>query len=528
MNGYFRLQINTGNTGIIIYPPTEGGTPVDVSEIMQYLTVKQITYDAKEIGKTMAELKEPTEVLINLDTRFPEQEIFFTRISQDRMTVVARFYPPSNGGYLLNDTEIISTLNYQKIVYGIDTQAIRNFITKREYCTDFVIARGKAPIQGCDARIEYYFETNPRIKPTLLEDGSVDFFHLNTLVQCQKGQILARLYPAQMGEAGYAVHGDIIKPREVKRASLKYGKNILIDDQKTVLTSDVDGHVTLVNDMVCVSDVYEVTNVDNTSGDIEYEGSVKIKGNITTNFNVKAKGNILIDGVVEGARVEAGGDIIIARGMNGMNKGQLIAGGNVISKFLENCTVKAGGYVETESILHCNIASKNEVILTGRKAFITGGRVSATNKVSLKTLGSPLGADTIVEVGADPCVKEEYQKKQKEVVEIQKNLKKIEPVLVAMTQKIQSGMKLLPEQVKYVQTLGETVKILKNNLEEDKKRMDELQKVLEESTSASIVVTGEVYPGTKIVITDAGMTVKETIQHCKFIKSQGEVLMTSI
>lgn len=528
MNGYFRLQVNTENTGLVIYPPTDGGKPVEMSEIMQYLTVKQITYDARAISKAMTDLKEPTEVMINLDVRFPEQEIFFTRISQDRMQVIARFYPPSNGGYLLSDSEIIRVLNYQKIVYGIDAEAIRKFIAKREYCTDFVIAQGKPPIQGYDARIEYYFETDPRIKPTLLEDGSVDFFHLNTLVQCQKGQILARLFQANAGEPGFAVHGDIIKPREVKRASLKYGKNITIDENKTVLTSNVDGHVTLVNDTVFVSDVYEVTNVDNTSGDIEYEGSIKVKGNITTNFTVKAKGNVLIDGVVEGARVEAGGDIIIARGMNGMNKGQLIAGGNVVSKFLENCTVRASGYVETESILHCNVASENEVILTGRKAFITGGKVSATNKVSLKTLGSPLGADTIIEVGADPYIKEEYQTKQKEVIEIQKNLKKTEPVLVAMTQKIQSGVKLLPDQIKYVQSLADTVKILKNNLEEDTKRMNELLKILEESTAASIVVNGEVYPGTKIVITDASMTVKETIQHCRFIKSQGEVLMTSI
>ena len=46
-----------------------------------------------------------------------------------------------------------------------------------------------------------------------------------------------------------------------------------------------------------------------------------------------------------------------------------------------------------------------EINVTGRKGFITGGRVSAANVIRVKTLGSPMGADTIVEVGADPSVK---------------------------------------------------------------------------------------------------------------------------
>ena len=51
----------------------------------------------------------------------------------------------------------------------------------------------------------------------------------------------------------------------------------------------------------------------------------------------------------------AGGDIIIAKGMNGMGKGVLNAKGNVVAKFLENATVTALGYVSSESILHSTV-----------------------------------------------------------------------------------------------------------------------------------------------------------------------------
>lgn len=74
----------------------------------------------------------------------------------------------------------------------------------------------------------------------------------------------------------------------------------------------MNGHVALVQDKVFVSDVLEVENVDTSTGDIEYEGSVLVNGNVLTNFSIKAQGHVEIRGVVEGARIEAGGDIIIA------------------------------------------------------------------------------------------------------------------------------------------------------------------------------------------------------------------------
>ena len=75
-----------------------------------------------------------------------------------------------------------------------------------------------------------------------------------------------------------------------------------------------------MEDSVFVSDVLIVENVDNSTGNIEYEGNVQVNGNVCTNFRVKAQGNVEVNGVVEGAYIEAGENIIIARGMNGMGK----------------------------------------------------------------------------------------------------------------------------------------------------------------------------------------------------------------
>ena len=121
-----------------------------------------------------------------------------------------------------------------------------------------------------------------------------------------------------------------------------------------------------------VSDILEVKDVDSSTGDIDYEGSVKINGNVCANFSVRAKGDIEVSGVVEGAYLEAGGDIIITRGMNGMIKGTLKAGGNIVAKFIENAKVHADGYISTESILHSDVYAASEVLVSGRRGYPEG------------------------------------------------------------------------------------------------------------------------------------------------------------
>ena len=110
------------------------------------------------------------------------------------------------------------------------------------------------------------------------------------------------------------------------------------------------------------------------------------------------------------------GNIIIARGMNGMAKGgTLKAGGNIVAKFLENATASAGGYVSTESILHSNVIAATEIQATGKRGFITGGHVRAGQKIEVKTLGGNAGSADGVGSWCGSGEKAEYMKMQKEV-----------------------------------------------------------------------------------------------------------------
>ena len=417
MNAYFQLMMSPGGTAVRLVPPSDGGEKINIAELTEYLQLKNVEVpDLKALYQAAALLDREKVVPLTSKCGFPEQEMFSLRISEDGMEAVARFYPPSNNGSPISGKEeIIQDLKFRNVAFGYDEAAIEAYLAKRNYCEDIVVARGMEPVQGRDARIEYYFNTDLSTRPTRNEDGSVDFFHLNTINHCKAGDVLAKLYKEVPGKPGSTVRGEKISPRDIKHLSLKYGRNITLSEDGCTLISDLNGHVSLTGDKVFVSDVYEVENVGTATGNIESEGSVLVTGNVQAGFSIKAKGNVEVRGVVEGAHIETDGDIIIARGMNGMGKGVLKAGGRVILKFAENATIYAGAYVESESILHSNVNANTEVIVDGRRGFIAGGIVRATEKISCKTLGSSMGADTVVEVGVTPEQKKRFQELQKEV-----------------------------------------------------------------------------------------------------------------
>ena len=531
-NGYFRVICGGNGVSVRIVLPKDGGEFVSVKELMDYLDSRNIPFELSALNKGIQDAVASKQAEYGfMISNVPAQEVregYVLLVSQDKMTATARFYPPSLHGERMCVEEFLNDLAVKKIIFGIKTKEIEQFFAAPEYCTDFVVASGVQPRQGSDARIEYYFNTDLDARPTLLADGSVDFFHLNTICCCQKGQVLARLFPEDPGEYGSTIYGERIKPRTVKKETLRFSNNISLSEDRQTITSEVNGHVTLVDGKVFVSNILEVKDVDSSTGDIDYEGSVKINGNVCANFSVRAKGDIEVSGVVEGAYLEAGGDIIITRGMNGMIKGTLKAGGNIVAKFIENAKVHADGYVSTESILHSDVYAATEILVSGRRGFITGGKVSAMNLVRVKTLGSSMGADTIVEVGVDPSIKQELTALQKQVAENKKTLDALYPVLSSMAQKLSQGVKLKPEQLKYLQDLIATEKLKKQEQESSIMRMKQLRVILDESANARVEVIGEVFGGTKICIADASMVVKNSMSYCKFVKQQGEVKMTAL
>ena len=243
----------------------------------------------------------------------------------------------------------------------------------------------------------------------------------------------------------------MIRPQKVTNKILKFGRNISASEDRTKIYSDVDGHVSLVDDQVFVSDIYEVpADVDSSTGDISYDGNVAIKGNVRTGFTVRAKGDIIVNGVVEGAVLEAGGQIILKRGISGKNRGRLFAGSNIVSKFIESAEVTAGGYISTDAIMHSHVSARGDIIASGKKGFISGGELRSTTMICAKTAGSTMGTTTVLEVGTDPNILEEYRGMEKEIAELQSEIEKINQNVMVYARRLKNGEKLSLDKVQYL------------------------------------------------------------------------------
>ena len=528
MNAFFQIMNEQDGTKLRLVPAQNGGKALEISDVINYLTYHKVAYQLQDIGRAIQNLSKETVISLNPDKILPIREELLLEIKEDHMKATGRFIAPSNDGELMTQEEILSDLRQRGVVYGIRKETIDNYIRQRLYLTELVLAKGQAPVQGADAWIEYFFNIDSKARPTLLEDGSVDFFHLNIINHCAKGDILARLHPEEKGEYGYDIMGSKIKPRDVKRKTLQFGHNINLSEDRTEITAADAGHVSFVEGRVFVSTLMEIENVDPSTGDVDFDGNVQINGNVCSNFKIHAKGNVEIRGVVEGAEIVCDGNITIARGMNGMGKGVLKAGGNIVAQFIENASVEAAGYVEAGSIMHSTVMAGTEVHVNGKKGFISGGHVSAANLIDVKILGSDMGTDTVVDIGISPSVKKRYKELSEQIEADQNVVARAIPILEAARDKFQAGKEISAGQVENIRGLTAIVKEKRVTLAAMEHELEETGQLIEEQKTAQVVVHDTVYPGTKIVISDVSKIIKDSMKYCKFVKMGGDVKMLGL
>jgi len=392
-----------------------------------------------------------------------------------------------------------------------------------------VLAKGKQPRQGKDAQIIYHFRTDRGAKPKLLEDGSVDFHELDLIARVEKDQLLATLKPPEPGEPGRDVFGEIIPPRQVKNKVLQKGRNQILSEDGLSLYSEVSGHATIEGGQIFVADIYHVpANVDNSTGDIRYDGSVEIDGNVLSGFSVTASGDVMINGVVEGAQISAGGQIILKRGIQGMGKGVLTAGSNIIAKFIENCEVKAGGFLSTDAILHSNVTAKGDITVDGKRGFVTGGSIRSGNVIRVKTAGSTMSAKTTLEVGMDPELMDEYRQIEKNLEEREKEKKESMQILALYKKRLNQNEMLSPEKMRQARIASLAHQKASEECERLLARQQELEEMIAGFQSGRIKVYETAYPGVKIVISNAVYYIRNEIRYSQFVKEGADIKVAAL
>lgn len=524
MNGYFQFETQADGLYMNIYAPDNGGRAVLMDDVIHYIDKAGIIgCDLTAVKTALVSCKDSITIRVG-EQVLPSNGWGEYRISADMLRVEAVFYPGFVGASALSADEIIRDLANLGIRHGIDTERIQEIASKINYFEPYEVAHGTPPVDGVDAYITYQFDVEKKAKPKVKEDGSVDFHDLDSLNHVKKGDVLAVMTPEVPGVPGIDVLGRTIQPKRAKRAAFKYGRNMVVSEDGLKLLSDVNGHVTLEGDKIFVSNVLEVVDVDASTGDIDYDGNVRISGNVLAGFSVKASGNIEVNGIVEGATVQAGGDLILIHGVQGMGKAVLKCNGNMVTKFLESAKqVIVGGNLETDTILHSKVEARGNINVTGKNGLIVGGDVRSTVLISAKYIGNEMGTATVVGVGVDPSEKRKLESLKKEITALNDTKVKLNQIITMLRKKQEADGNLDADKLEMLQKSTRNLILAEHDMTVKRNEFNELSNLVSEDSNARIKVSRTIYSGTKLLFGDNYMFIKNKYDYCQFLKSGADI-----
>ena len=527
VDGNFKLLYLEDGVYIEVNPPVGRGEGVRVEDIEEKLAYKRVEGIDPEAVKRAAGVKERERIKVapyQQEVKYPAS--LEVEISADNSEAYAVMIPP-DGGKPLNEDDVVKALNENGVVTGIDSDAIRDMVTKNIYGIPVQVAKSIPPQNGENGYIEYKVDIKKEKGPTVNEDGTVNFYELGLIENVRKGQVLARIVPPTEGKDGQDVRGNVLKAKPGVPARLIKGKNTEVTEDKSTLVATVDGQVSLTNGKLNVYPVYEVRgNVDNSTGNIDFVGKVVVRGNVLTGFEIKAEGDIEVDGVVEGAKLESGGSILLKRGAQGSGRGVLICQGSLVSRFIENCTVEAGGDIIADAVMHCSISSKSSIELKGRKGLLVGGNTAARNEIRAITIGSPMATTTIIEVGVDPDLRKNMDIVAKKLEKEKKSLEQVDLNIGLIAKIAKKGY--LPESKKMLLKKCIDIKAqLEENIKQHETLMEDMKEQFNTISKGRVRVQNVVYPGTVITIGPSTYHVKDPVKFATFHRTGGDIKIGS-
>lgn len=292
------------------------------------------------------------------------------------------------GGLTLKEADFIIKRAGVKACFDLPT--LSSFIKTAVDGSSCLAAQEKAPIPGKAAYLKEKIKLSDSLKPRENTDGSVDFRELDSVVQIQKGDLLAFKVPPQKGEPGLSIYDEEIPPVQGENVDIEGGENTTLDENGLELVASCSGYVYKDDKgRYAIGKLYIVPgNLSFAIGNIKYEGDVFIKGNVPSDFIVEAEGNIQIQGDVEGAVIKAGGNIHIEGGIFGGDKAEIEAGECLTVSQARNAKLSSKDLLRYKiGIQECEVNAK---ALWAQKtsAFLRSSKITVKSWVRAGVIGS--------------------------------------------------------------------------------------------------------------------------------------------
>lgn len=297
------------------------------------------------------------------------------------------------------------------------------------------IAQGRQPVHGEDGSVEWLVQ--PPEKPSATGDGVIDYYNQSPFITVSKDQVIGKVHPPTQGKPGVDVTGRTLNARDGKECRLVVDDSI-VQRSNGDLVAQRQGIFVNEKGKVSIHPCLAVDeSVDFSTGNIDFDGDVQIKGGVCDCFVVKATGNVEVQGLIQAATIDTKGDLIARGGFAGRERGKAVVGGNLNAKYLDSVEAQVQGNLHVDrEMINCRLQVGADVDLA--RGAIIGGKLAATGTIRIGVAGSAAAVPTTIHLGAlpklDPLAEQlaltihamqkqaqQLQQKQKDMIEHVRN-----------------------------------------------------------------------------------------------------------
>ncbi len=456
-------------------------------DISEYASLMYTAKDMKRLRLKQQEAFDDT--LKHPETVDALSDWFMVTISEDEMEAYLTCHNrPADASVDV----ILKELTRRGVTRGIDEEAIAQTLRQVAENKMMKIASGRPAEDGKDGWYEYFFRTEVVRTPKHLEDGSVDYQNIEWFETVNENQKLVYYHKAGSGTFGYTVTGMLLKPHKGKELPMLRGSGYILEEDGQTYISAMNGRIELRDNQMIISRLFEFDEITMATGNVNVDGNVHIKGHVGSKTIVRATGDIVIDGFVESAVIESGGNIVLRNGVNASNQGMIYAKEKIVGRFFETAIVRCDGDIHLDYSMDSQLSAKGQIVFSGSKGLLIGGRVEAQKGLSAYNIGNSSGALTTIQFGTSRETRMLAKAQEDQMGEIWREIeiftKSYEELQKKYSPEVLNGMEL------YLK-LENAIYTKKNEFKQLRKEHDLLMKDIKESDQAQVKVRGYLYEG---------------------------------
>lgn len=419
---------------------------------------------------------------------------------------------------------VMAFIAEHNIEYGVKETVIKALCEEGKDVYHYLIAEGKPHINGTNAEIKTLVSFEMKAKPDIQEDGTVDFKEMNFVQMVSEGEVLVEKTPATEGLPGITVTGREINGKNGKDKKIKYGENTVLSEDGCTLSAESEGIPKLKNGRVMVVKLLEVLTVGPKTGNIYFSGDVNVKEHILDGYTVECDGDLIVGGVIEGARLKVKGNLVVAKGIMGHEQSDIIVHGDLTAKFIENANIYVKGKIETGEIVNSSVLCDDQISVKGKKGLIIGGEITSKYMIEANRIGSRLGVITSINLGVDVNTIKELKELKVTIQElsiVREKLKMIIPVLMTKLDLCEEEKKA--EYTAVLEQYKLSLHSTENDLEDKNKRYQKLMEALEKVKKGQVKINS-IYPDTVVKIGNSSYFIDSALKDCIITRSNDKVI----